>query len=172
MLEARGIGLHFAAVSFHYGNDLTGPMITTIAELLRKKGSDVLTVDENATVYQAISLMEQHRVGSVVVTNDLDVVGIFTERDYLRRIVLDGRTSRTTLIREVMTQDLITVAPDATVEQCMALMTEHRIRHLPVLKRRQLVGILSIGDVVKQNLEDAKERAAHLEKMVTGSYPG
>lgn len=147
-------------------------MATTVEDLIRKKGTSVITVDENATVYQAIEIMEARRVGSVIVTSGSETTGIFTERDYLRRIVLQGRTSRTTLLREAMTSDLITVEPEASVEDCMALMTEHRIRHLPVSKEGQLIGILSIGDLVKAILAETQAKAQHLEQLIIGNYPG
>lgn len=147
-------------------------MSVPVSELLRTKATAVVTVDENTTVFQAIETMDQHRIGCVLVTDGLDVSGIFTERDYLRRIVLQGRTSRTTLVGEVLTRDIVSVGPEATVESCMALMTERRIRHLPVMKGRRLVGIVSIGDLVKHVYEDARDRAAQLERLVSGQYPG
>ena len=147
-------------------------MTSTVEDLLRKKGGDVLTVDENATVYEAIEIMEAKRVGSIIVTSAGSTVGIFTERDYLRRIVLQGRTSRTTLTSEAMTSDLVTVEPTSSVSDCMALMTEHHIRHLPVTQEGQLVGILSIGDIVKALLVDTQAKAQHLEDLISGSYPG
>ena len=147
-------------------------MSIPVSELLRSKAAAVITVDENTTVYQAIETMDQHRIGCVLVTSGLDLSGIFTERDYLRRIVLQGRTSRTTLVGEVLTRDVVSVGPDSTIESCMALMTEHKIRHLPVMKGRRLVGIVSIGDLVKHVYEEAREKAAQLERLVSGQYPG
>ncbi len=147
-------------------------MTRTVEDLLRRKGSDVLTVDENATVYEAIEIMEARRVGSIIVTSAGATVGIFTERDYLRRIVLQGRTSRTTLTSEAMTSNLITVEPNSSIPDCMALMTAHRIRHLPVTREGQLVGILSIGDIVKALLVETQAKAQHLESLISGSYPG
>ncbi len=146
-------------------------MPSTVADLLRRKPTAVVTVDEGATVFQAIELMDAHRIGCVVVVGDGSVVGIFTERDYLRRIALQGRTSRTTLVSEVMTRDVISVEPEATVDDCMALMTEQRIRHLPVMAASRLVGMLSIGDLVKHVSDEAQERANQLERLVKGSYP-
>lgn len=147
-------------------------MSVPVSELLRSKAAAVITVDESTTVYQAIEAMDQHRIGCVLVTDGLDLSGIFTERDYLRRIVLQGRTSRTTLVGEVLTRDVVTVEPDATLDSCMALMTEKRIRHLPVMKGRRLVGIVSIGDLVKHVYEETRERATQLERLVSGQYPG
>lgn len=147
-------------------------MNTRVEDLLRRKGDEVITVDESATVYQAIEIMEARRVGSIIVTAEGKTAGIFTERDYLRRIVLQGRTSRTTLVREAMTSNLISVEPDSSVQDCMALMTEHRIRHLPVVSDGQLVGVLSIGDLVKSLLADSQAKADHLENLISGNYPG
>lgn len=147
-------------------------MSLTVEDLLRKKGNEVLTVDENSTVYEAIEIMEARGVGSIIVTSNAKTVGIFTERDYLRRIVLQGRTSRTTLTGEAMTSNLITVEPGASVQDCMALMTQHHIRHLPVTDSGRLIGILSIGDIVKALLAETQAKAAHLEDLISGSYPG
>ncbi|MFT4605662.1 MAG: CBS domain-containing protein [Rhodothermales bacterium] len=147
-------------------------MTRTVEDLLRKKDGSVLTVDENATVYEAIEIMEAKQVGSIIVTSAGATVGIFTERDYLRRIVLQGRTSRTTLTSEAMTTELITVEPSSSIPDCMALMTEHHIRHLPVTREGQLVGILSIGDIVKALLVETQAKAQHLEDLISGSYPG
>jgi CBS domain-containing protein len=147
-------------------------MKTTVEDLLRRKGGSVITVDAHSTVYQAIEIMEAKRVGSIIVTEGPKTVGIFTERDYLRRIVLQGRTSRTTLVGEAMSTNLLTVQPDSSLEDCMAVMTEHRIRHLPVTNNAELVGILSIGDIVKATLAETQAKAAHLENMISGAYPG
>ncbi|NNE70044.1 MAG: CBS domain-containing protein [Rhodothermales bacterium] len=147
-------------------------MSLTVEDLLRKKGNDVLTIDENSTVYEAIEIMEARAIGSIIVTSNSKTVGIFTERDYLRRIVLQGRTSRTTLTGEAMSSDLITVESGASVQDCMALMTQHRIRHLPVTAGDRLIGILSIGDIVKALLAETQARAAHLEGLISGNYPG
>lgn len=99
-------------------------------------------------------------------------MGIFTERDYLRRIALEGRTSATTAVRDVMTRDLVTVTPQTTVEQCLALMTEHKIRHLPALVEDHVEGVISIGDCVRAIAEAARGEAESLHRFVAGSYPG
>ncbi|MBN4056139.1 CBS domain-containing protein [Rhodothermus sp. AH-315-K08] len=147
-------------------------MKTHVQDLLRDKGANVITIQDHATVYQAIEIMEAKRVGSVIVTSGSQTVGIFTERDYLRRIVLQGRTSRTTLVKEAMSTNLVTVEPESSIKDCMALMTEHHIRHLPVTSDDRLIGILSIGDIVKAILHETQARANHLEQMITGTYPG
>ncbi|MBO6577359.1 MAG: CBS domain-containing protein [Rhodothermales bacterium] len=147
-------------------------MNTSVDDLLRRKGNDVITIDENATVFQAIEIMEARRVGSIIATSEGRTAGIFTERDYLRRIVLQGRTSRSTLVKDAMTSDLVSVEPEMSVQDCMALMTEHRIRHLPVMADGRLVGVLSIGDLVKSLLKESQAKAEHLENLISGSYPG
>ena len=146
-------------------------MKITVEEILRQKGTDVLTTDPNSTVFDAIARMVDHNVGSILVTDDGEIEGIFTERDYLRRIVLEGRTSKTTRVEEVMTKDVVWVDPSYTADECMALMTEHKCRHLPVLSDDDLSGIISIGDCVKQVSRTARSRVAELEKYISGRYP-
>jgi CBS domain-containing protein len=116
--------------------------------------------------------MVDHNVGSIVLTDDGTVVGIFTERDYLRRIILEDRTSKTTRVREVMTSDVISASPDTTVEECLSLMTEARCRHLPVIVDTRLAGIVSIGDCVNHLLRAARAQVDSLQNYVTGRYPG
>lgn len=146
-------------------------MNKTIADLLRQKGSDVLTIDKTATVYEAIEKMEDLHVGSVIVMDDDEVVGIFTERDYLRRIVLQGRTSKTTPVQDVMTRELVCVDPNYSIQECMAVMTERKFRHLPVIDNGRLAGIVSIGDLVKAISDDAQARVHYLTDYITGKYP-
>jgi CBS domain-containing protein len=124
--------------------------VSTVSEILERKGSDVLTIDAAATVLEAIEKMVGSNVGALLVTVDGHLRGIVTERDYLRRVALEGRTESETQVSEIMTAPLVYVTPESTIEDCMAVMTERRIRHLPVLDdHRQLAGIVSIGDVVK-----------------------
>ncbi|MDX1428916.1 MAG: CBS domain-containing protein [Rhodothermales bacterium] len=146
-------------------------MQTTIADVLRLKGGDVLTIGGTATVYEAIEQMEHERVGSIIVMDDDEVVGIFTERDYLRRIVLKGRTSKTTQVQEVMTRELVCVDPSYSVQECMAVMTDRKIRHLPVIDDGRLAGIVSIGDLVKTISDEAQARVHYLTDYITGKYP-
>jgi CBS domain-containing protein len=124
--------------------------VSDVAKVLEGKGSEVLTIDAEATVFEAIKRMVDANVGALLVTERERVVGIVTERDYLRRVTLEGRTEEETLVREIMTSPLVYVTPETSVEECMAVMTERRIRHLPVFREgRDLVGVVSIGDVVK-----------------------
>jgi CBS domain-containing protein len=146
-------------------------MEVTVQKILRQKGTEVLTTDPSSTVYDAIARMVDHNVGSILVMQDGDIEGIFTERDYLRRIVLEGRTSKTTRVDEIMTTDVVWVDPSYTADECMALMTEHKCRHLPVLKDNELAGIISIGDCVKQVSRTARSRVEELQKYISGQYP-
>lgn len=146
-------------------------MEITVETILREKGTEVLTTDPQSTVFDAIARMVDHNVGSILVIDGDEVEGIFTERDYLRRIVLEGRTSKTTRVEEVMTTDVVWVDPNYTADECMALMTEHKCRHLPVLQDGDLSGIVSIGDCVKQVSRTARSRVEELEKYISGRYP-
>ena len=147
-------------------------MNTPITHILRRKGDWVITIPPTATVFETIGRMVEHNVGSIVVAEHGDVRGIFTERDYLRRIALEGRSSKTTRVEEVMTEDVIFVDPETTVEECLALMTEHRCRHLPVMRDGHLSGIISIGDCVREVSRAATDRLDHLTRYVAGQYPG
>ena len=144
---------------------------TPLRQLLRKKGTFVITIDPGATVYDAIATMVDHNVGAILVTKDGALVGIFTERDYLRRIVLRGRTSKTTAVKDVMTAEVITVTPDTCVETALSVMTEARCRHLPVIADGRLAGLVSIGDCVKHLLRNAEAEIDTLEGYVRGRYP-
>lgn len=143
-----------------------------VADILRTKGSAVHSIPSDATVYDAVKAMVAHNVGSLLVTDGADVKGILTERDYLREIVLKGRTSRETHVREIMSPEVIVVEPDRTVEDCMAIMTERRIRHLPVVNGGKLVGLVSIGDLVKQRAAEREVEIRYLTDYITGKYPG
>jgi CBS domain-containing protein len=124
--------------------------VTDVAKVLEGKGGNVLQIEASATVFDAIKRMVESNVGALLVTESGRVSGIVTERDYLRRVTLEGRTEKDTLVREIMTAPLVYVTPDTSVEECMAVMTERRIRHVPVFADgRELVGIVSIGDLVK-----------------------
>jgi len=142
--------------------------MTTLQNLLNKKGADILSVDPNDSVFNAIKKMADNNVGSVVVIEDGRLVGIFTERQYARNIILKGRASPTTPVREVMETEVVCAHPEQTVEECMAIMTEMRVRHLPVLDREELVGIVSIGDLVKSKIADQQFTIERLVEYVHG----
>ncbi len=144
----------------------------TLASILDRSGGALVTIGPDATVFEAIGRMVEHNVGSILVTDDGALRGIFTERDYLRRIALEGRTSRETPVRDAMTADLVTVEPDATVDACLALMTDRKIRHLPVLRDGALAGVVSIGDLVRARLSEAEGEVEGLKHFVSGGYTG
>ena len=123
--------------------------VNRLYEILEEKGGEVLKVDVEASVFEAVQLMVEKNVGSLLVTEGGDITGIVTERDYLRRVTLEGRTDRETPVREIMSSPLIVASPETTVDECMALMTDRRIRHVPVVEEGSVVGVVSIGDLVK-----------------------
>jgi CBS domain-containing protein len=120
-----------------------------LSEILDEKGHDVLRIESDASVFEAVKRMVEANVASLLVTEGGEITGIVTERDYLRRVALEGRTDKGTAVREIMSSPLIVVTPQTTVDECMAVMTDRRIRHVPVVDGGEVVGIVSIGDVVK-----------------------
>jgi len=146
-------------------------MNDTIGSILRHKGHEVWSVEANATVYEAIALMAEKGVGAVLVVSEGGLVGIVSERDYARKVILQGRSSKATRVRKIMTSDLVTVAPDNTVDECMRIMTHHRIRHLPVLDHGKLVGVVSIGDLVKAIIADQAHTIDQLHTYIGSKYP-
>lgn len=141
-----------------------------VNQLLQTKGSEVWSVSPDETVLDALELMAEKDIGAVLVLDDEQVAGIMSERDYARKVILQGKASQDTPVREIMSDEVICVRPNQTVRKCMALMTDKRIRHLPVLNDDGgLVGIISIGDVVKAIIEDQKVMINHLEDYITGS---
>ena len=144
--------------------------MTTVEKLLISKGNETWSIGPQASVYDAILLMSEKNIGALLVVEGDAVVGIFTERDYARKLVLQGRLSRDTAVGDMMTADVLYVEPKYTTSDCMVLMTNKRIRHLPVLSDGELVGIVTIGDVVKQIISEQESTIAQLEKYITGSY--
>jgi CBS domain-containing protein len=141
----------------------------TVRELLAKKGNQVWSVSPDATVYDALQLMAERNVGAVLVRSDDLLVGVVSERDYARQVILKGKASRDTPVREIMTTRVVCVSPERTIEDCMALMTEKHIRHLPVLNGDALLGVLSIGDVVKAVISEKQFLIEQLESYITSS---
>jgi CBS domain-containing protein len=140
-----------------------------VADILRGKGTDVLKIEATATVYAALEKIVERNVGSILVTDDTgEVVGIMTERDYLRKIAILGRTSHNTKVSEIMTSPLVYVTPETSVEETMAIMTDRRIRHLPVVENDEVVGILSIGDVVKYQSREQSFQIQYLTDYNSG----
>jgi CBS domain-containing protein len=139
-----------------------------VSDILRGKGTDVLKIEGSATVYEALEKIVERNVGSILVTDGGEVVGIMTERDYLRKIAIKGRTSYDTTVNEIMTSPLVYVTPETTVEETMAIMTDRRIRHLPVVENDDVVGILSIGDVVKYQSREQSFQIQYLTDYISG----
>ncbi|HEU4724860.1 MAG TPA: CBS domain-containing protein [Candidatus Eisenbacteria bacterium] len=142
-----------------------------VSDILRTKGSHIHSIRSDASVYDAVKEMVSHNVGSLLVLDADGVKGIITERDYLREIVLQGRTSKTTQVSEIMTTEVVVVESNRPLEECMAIMSGRRIRHLPVVDDGRLVGLVSIGDMVKQIADDREVEIRYLTEYITGRYP-
>ena len=138
-----------------------------VSHLLAEKGREVWSIEADQAVLAAIQVMADRHVGALPVLRDGELVGIVSERDYARKVVLLGRSSADTRVAQIMSSPVRTVASDATVQYCMELMTEHRIRHLPVVDSGRLVGMISIGDCVRAVIEDQAETIRHLERFIS-----
>jgi CBS domain-containing protein len=145
-----------------------GIIVTNTQQILEHKGQELHTVRPDDTVLDAIKVMAKEDVGAVLVVSGDALVGIFTERQYTRKVFLEGRASPTTLIRDVMETEILYVGPDQSAEDCMALMTEKRIRHLPILSDGRLLGIVSIGDLMRNIIEQRQFDIDHLVQYVRG----
>jgi CBS domain-containing protein len=141
-------------------------MSATVRDMLRGK-SDVYSVGPDATVYDALRLMADKNIGAVIVRSDQTIKGILSERDYARKVILLGKTSKETFVSEIMTTRVISVEPSWTADQCMALMTEKRIRHLPVMEQGRLIGVISIGDVVRAVVDEQQFTIDSLQRYIT-----
>ena len=141
-----------------------------VSDILQAKGSGVCTISPNETVYKGLQIMAEKDVGAVLVTQNNKLLGIFTERDYSRKVILQGKSSLNTAIRELMVKDLIYVKPTDLIDQCMAIMTEKQIRHLPVMEGDELIGLISMRDVVTHIISHKNFKIKELEKYITGSY--
>ncbi len=141
--------------------------MATVKQLLQGKGHDVWSLGPEDSVYDAIELMANKEVGALVVTDGDSLVGVLSERDYARKVALQGRSSRDTKIKEIMTTRVAYARPEQTVEECMALMTEKRIRHLPVMDGDELLGVISIGDLVKAIIEEQQHVIEQLEQYIS-----
>ncbi len=141
--------------------------MTTINHLLETKGHDIWSVSPDASVYEALKVMAEKEIGALLVIEDGELIGIISERDYARKVILKGKTSVDTPVREIMTSKVIYVLAEQSIEDCMALMTEKHIRHLPVYTGDQLVGVISIGDVVKSVISQQEFVIEQLEKYIT-----
>jgi CBS domain-containing protein len=143
-------------------------MTTSVRQVLEAKGATTLSLPPTATVYEALELMAKNDVGSVVVAEGDCLLGMFTERDYARKLILQGRSSKDTRVSELMTSNVLTVSPTQTIDDCMAMITDNRVRHLPVVEKGRLVGIISIGDVVKAVIADQQRTIQQLSSYIAG----
>lgn len=145
-----------------------------VRDILHNKGNKVYTVAPNETVYQAISKMDELNIGALIVVDNQQLVGIVSERDYRSKVILKGRSSKNTEVRKIMVEDVIRVTTSESVERCMAIMTEHKIRHLPVMDEDNIVGVISIGDLVKSIISKQKIEIKTMREYIQGeaNYPG
>ena len=143
-------------------------LVDTISSVLRQKGGDVYHISPRHSVYDAIEMMADKHVGALLVIADGRLLGVISERDYARKVILLGRSSKNTEVKEIMTTEVVCVTPSQRLDECMALITKHHIRHLPVLKDGQVVGVVSIGDVVKWIISAQEETIRHLEQYISG----
>jgi CBS domain-containing protein len=139
-----------------------------VTHLLRAKGHEVLSVSPETPVFEALQVMAEKNVGALLVVERDRLVGILSERDYARKVILKGKSSRETPVREIMSSNVLYVRPQQTIEECMALMTDKRVRHLPVLDEERLVGVISIGDVVKAIIAEQEFLIEQLQNYITG----
>jgi len=146
--------------------------MTTVAQLLLTKGRARWSIAPEATVYAALELMAEKDIGALLVLEEDNLVGVISERDYARKVVLKGKFSKDTRVREIMSEEVVCVCPEQTIEECMALMTAKRVRHLPVLAEDKLVGVISIGDVVKAVISEKEFMIQELERYITGTRNG
>jgi Predicted signal-transduction protein containing cAMP-binding and CBS domains len=142
--------------------------MATVRDMIRKKGYDVFTVTPEATVFEALNLMAEHNIGALLVMTGEEINGIVSERDCIRKVDVMGRNAKETRIREIMTSNVITVDADQPLEECMGLMIDKNIRHLPVCEGKQLLGLLSVRDVLREVIEVQQMMLSQLERYITG----
>lgn len=155
---------------------ISGPEARTVrfetaGEILARKGNAVWTIGPDQTVFEAVRYMEEKSIGALVVMEHGAIAGLISERDYSRKIVLKGRQSKETRVREIMTAPVITIGPEWRVDACLKLVTERRVRHLPVVENGALKGLVSIGDLVNSTIHSLTETVNHLEAYISGEYP-
>jgi len=150
---------------------MTTQMSGAISLVLKSKGNDVWSIAPGQTVYEAIERMAEKGVGALLVLSERKITGIISERDYARKVILRGKSSRTTLVREIMASPVITATPDQLVSECMATMTRNRIRHLPIVENDAILGVVSIGDIVKWIVSEQEGIIEQLHNYIAASYP-
>ena len=138
----------------------------TVKQLVEEKSHKLLSIAPSMSVFEALQKMAEFDVGALVILDEGRLVGIFSERDYARKLILHGKSSRETRIEEIMTTRVVCIGPDRSAEECMALMTDKRVRHLPVLEDKKVVAVISIGDVVREMIEDQKHIIEQLEQYI------
>ena len=146
-------------------------LVDTIRTVLKHKGREVWSINPVASVYEAIEMMADKKVGALLVFSDGKLVGIISERDYTRKVILKGKSSKQTQVSAIMTSPVISGSPEHTVDECMKIMTTHRIRHLPIVESEKVVGVVSIGDLVHWIISVQEETIGQMENYITGKYP-
>jgi CBS domain-containing protein len=141
-----------------------------VSQLLTSKGHDVWSIAPDMTVLNALQLMADKKIGALLVLDEDKLVGVFSERDYARKVILKGKSSKDTSVGDVMSSNIVRVVPDQTTELCMSLMTEKRVRHLPVVDGDKVIGVISIGDVVKAVIADREDVIEQLEQYIAGTF--
>ena len=144
--------------------------MTTIAQLLNAKGDQIWSVEPKATIFEALEIMSEKEIGALLVMEDGKLAGIFSERDYARKVILKGKSSKETPVGELMTKKVFYIDSQKTINDCMVMMTAKRIRHVPVIEDNQVMGIITIGDVVNQIISEQEVTINHLENYITGSH--
>jgi CBS domain-containing protein len=147
-------------------------LVDTVRSVLKQKGQDIWFVSPNVWVYDAIETMAEKHVGALLVIAEGKLVGVISERDYARKVILQGKSSKQTQVKEIMTSPVIFAVPEHTVEDCMRIMTNNRIRHLPVVENERVLGVVSIGDLVKWIISAQEETIHQLQHYIAGKYPG
>jgi CBS domain-containing protein len=147
-------------------------MMHTIGQLLEAKGKDIWSISPHVTVFEALRIMAKKDIGALLVIDKDKLVGIFSERDYVQKVILKGKSSKDTNVGELMTTEVFYIDPKNTLHECMAIMTAKHIRHMPVFENDQLIGMLTLGDVVKQIISEQEFTIRELEKYISGGYDG
>ncbi len=158
-------------VPLRLGDSRKRVVVDTVRSILEDKGHDIISISPRATVYQAIEEMSRREVGALLVLSDEELVGIVSERDYARKVILKGRSSKETLVHEIMTPAPITVTPAHTVDECMRIVTDKHVRHLPVIDEGVLKGMISIGDLVKAIISSQADTIDQLHSYIGSDYP-